>query len=466
MDYKKFNFEVGKKFDQKEPSSVEEYLEAAEAAHKYLDTLKVETEDGVYWADPDSNLKDGSLYTGASGISYFYLELYKVTGDKKYAKLVRKAADYQHVHWKSTEEIILSMLKAYGINMETGMELGYLNGDIGVAEFLLHVYNEFHNQQDLDTVREIANYVLSKRRPGTKGPLWGRDCSIAYDSGVMIVLYHISNYLDNEKYLQAANDTADRIISQAIHDPRGGLAWTSTLHDYQGVDRVPNFEGGTAGVGFALGLAYQYTQNPKYLVAAKGAADHIRAIGIKQGDGYLVPWHDKKDEEPIFYVANCHGPAGTSKLFYQLYKVTGDDFYLEDIRKLYRGLRHIHAPEEMSPGCWNSVCVCCGAAGEMHFFINCALLFKDEQLGTDAAKSAETCGHILLGEQEAKAGGREGVWPIAYDRVLPEQVAPAFGYYTGSAGIAAGLLQLYLFDKGVFHWDRLIDDPYPGKSVE
>lgn len=463
MDYTAFNFEVGKKFNQQVPSSVEEYLEVAEAAHKYLETLKVQTEDGIYWAQPGSDLRDGSLYTGAAGVSYFYLELYKITGKEEYADLVRQAAHFQHAHWKDTEAVILGMLKAYGINMETGMEYGYLNGDIGVAEFLLHVYDEFHNPEDLDTVKNIADYVLSKRRPGTEGPLWGRDCSIAYDSGVMIVLYHISDYFQDKKYLQAANDTADRILSQAIHDPRGGLAWTSTLHDYQGVDRVPNFEGGTAGIGYALGLAYAYTKNPAYLEAAKGAADHIRAISVKQGEGYLVPWHDTDKEAPIFYVANCHGPTGTSKLFYQLYKVTKDESYLEDIRKLYLGLRHIHAPEEMSPGCWNSVCVCCGAAGELHFFVNCALLFAGEDLGKDAAKTARTAGHILLGEQESKSGGREGVWPIAYDRIVPDQVAPTFGYYTGSAGIAASLLQLYLLEKGKFHWDRLIDDPYPGE---
>lgn len=48
-----------------------------------------------------------------------------------------------------------------------------------------------------------------------------------------------------------------------------------------------------------------------------------------------------------------------------------------------------------------------------------------------------------------------------YERIKPEKVAPDFGYATGSAGIAAALLQMYQFQKKEIHFIRYIDDPYP-----
>ena len=74
---------------------------------------------------------------------------------------------------------------------------------------------------------------------------------------------------------------------------------------------------------------------------------------------------------------------------------------------------------------------------------------------------AEIATEILVGEQESKIGGRIGVWPIAYERVKPENVASDFGYACGSAGIAATLLQMYQFKKKEIHFIRYIDDPYP-----
>lgn len=216
-----------------------------------------------------------------------------------------------------------------------------------------------------------------------------------------------------------------------------------------------------AVVGCALTIAYRYTKKESYLNAAVEAAKHLKAIAVKQGDGFLIPWHDEPGKEDIFYVSTCHGPTGLSKLFYRLFEETGDKQYLDDIKGLYKGFRHLGVPEKMPAGYWNSVCVCCGTAGVQHFLINCCIIFEGEEIAKDAAKAVKIIANVLLGEQEKKVGGRYGVWPIAYDRVLPEKMAPAYGYSDGAAGIAAALLQMYLFSKNEFEWIRFIDDPYP-----
>ena len=140
-----------------------------------------------------------------------------------------------------------------------------------------------------------------------------------------------------------ANSAADRIVANAIKDSRGGYAWHSTLHG--DVDRVPNFEGGTAGI--------------------------------------------------------------------------------------------------------------------LQFLINCGIVFNGTDFADSVNEVIEIAAEILVGEQESKVAGRIGVWPIAYERVKPEKVAPDFGYAIGASGIAATLIQLYQYKNKQIAFGRYIDDPYP-----
>lgn len=459
ISYKGFDFAIGRAFNQKAPESVEEYLETAIKSHDYLESLKIEDSDGVHWAIAGNDNGNGSLYSGTCGVLFFYLELYKVTGDQKYLEIINSGADYLNKNWKKTIDSAIGNMLAYNITIDTGIEYSYYLGISSVGEGLIAVYNTTKREKDLETIKAITEYILNGLKNDEKGVHWGMDRSMLYDSGTMIFLYHASDLIKDERIITTANLIADATVSEAIKDERGGFAWISTAHE--GVDRVPNFEIGTAGVGYALTIAYKYTKKESYLNAAVEAAKHLKAIAVKQGDGFLIPWHDEPGKEPIFYVSTCHGPTGTSKLFYRLFEETGDKQYLNDIKGLYKGLRHLGVPEKMSAGYWNSVCVCCGTAGVLHFLINCCIIFEGEEIAKDAEKAVKIAANVLLGEQEKKIGGRYGVWPIAYDRVLPEKVAPAYGYSDGAAGIAATLLQMYLFSKNEFEWIRFIDDPYP-----
>ncbi|MBQ3665195.1 MAG: hypothetical protein II919_03725 [Lachnospiraceae bacterium] len=108
---------------------------------------------------------------------------------------------------------------------------------------------------------------------------------------------------------------------------------------------------------------------------------------------YKLGIHDN-----LFYLGNCHGPVGTTKLFYELYKATNEEQYLQEVFALIEGARALGAPFVQSAGFWNTIGLCCGPAG----------------------------------------------------------------YFTGAAGIAVALLQIYCMrteNKGGLH---LIDDPYEG----
>lgn len=454
-----YRFVIGGLHNRKKVLDDEEYIKIAYKTHEYLETLKIEDQDGIYWANPGKENGDGAIYTGSSGVVYFYIELYKLTKDEKYLEIIHKAADYIGKNWRKAGEAGIAMLLEYGITEDLGTVYNYYSGAASTGEGLIAVYQLTNRQQDKDAVREMTNFIVENAKEDENGLYWGIDCTMFHNAGTMIFLYHAAEVFRDEHLKEIANKAADRIVANAIEDPRGGYAWTSTLH--AGVDRVPNFEGGTAGTGYALTVAYKYTHNEIYKHAAEEAAKHLLAISVKQGKGFLIPWHDSPDEEPIFYLANCHGPAGTSKLFYGLYQITGDEKYLDYIKALYYGMRHLGAPERMSVGYWNNVCVCCGTAGILQFLINCGIVFHGTPFGERIDKIAEIASEIIVGEQESKIGGRNGVWPIAYERVKPEKIAPDFGYSIGAAGIAATLIQYYQYKKKDIVFGRYIDDPYP-----
>lgn len=454
-DYALYNFEIGKAFRQKQASGTDEYLETAKAAHGFFEQNKVETADGIYWKDrksvvnPDAKEADLGNYVGSGGILYYYLELYKVTGNDEFKELVLKAADYLDAHWKNQ---IAAADEAFPVE---GISDSIYLGIASVGMILSVVYKEFGREKDLETVKAITEQVIADAKTNESGLYWSFDKSILLGGGTVLYLYKIYELLKDSKILDAANKGAGVILEEAIEDPRGGYAWTSYAHE--GQTRVPNFECGTAGVGYLFTVAYEITKDERYLNAAKEAVNHLKAIAVPQGDGFLVPWHDNPDEETIFYVSTCHGPAGTSRLFYQLYKLTGNKEYLDDIESLYKGLRHIGVPEKQSRGYWNTTCLCCGTAGVLQFLINYSLVSSD----ADVKKTAVTAGNILLGEQKRHEKLNAVSWPVAFERIKPENIAENITYGAGAAGIAGALLQLYLFLEGKYRWDRLFDDPYP-----
>lgn len=454
-DYTSYNFKIGKAFRQKQASGVEEYLETAKAAHGFFEQNKVVTEDGIYWKDrksvvnPDGKETDLGNYVGSGGVLFYYLELYKVTGNDEYKELVLKAADYMDVHWRDQVAAAKEGFPVEGITDSI-----YL-GIASVGMMLSVVYENFERDKDLEALKAITDQVISDARTNETGLYWSFDKSMLLGGGTVLYLYKVYELLKDPRILEAANKGADVIRKEAIEDPRGGYAWTSYAHE--GQTRVPNFECGTAGVGYLFTVAYEITRNEQYLNAAKEAANHIKAIAVPQGEGFLIPWHDNPNEETIFYVSTCHGPAGTSRLFYQLYRLTGQQGYLDEIEGLYRGLRHIGVPEKQSKGYWNTTCLCCGTAGVLQFLINYSLVSHSAEV----KDTAITAGNILLGEQKRNEKLGAVSWPIAFERVKPEMIAENITYGAGAAGIAGALLQLYLFLEGKYKWDRLFDDPYP-----
>lgn len=454
LNNSKYDFKKGKKYDYKQPKDINEYLQKAEAVHDSLENYKIITIDGVYWKDleftfkPEMSVDDLSIYSGSCGITYFYLELYKVTHNIIYKELVLRSADYLDIHWEDQLKIAPGFLGTLVPSQLVGC--GITIGIASIGMVLSVVYKEFKREKDLSAINSITSYIVENAVKENEMTYWTGKPSAIFDAGIVLYLYKINEILKSKNVLETAIKATDTLIKKATIDERGGYRWSSfveTIH-------LPNYDG-TAGTAFVLSVAYQYTNNKRYLDAAIEGAKMIKNLAVVKDDTMLVPFQDLPGTTPIYYMSTCNGPAGTSRLFYNLFRLTGNQAYLEDMKALYRGMRKLEVPEKQSEGYWNTTCICCGTAGVLQYAINYYSVFSDE----NSRDVAILAGNILLSQSETQ---RKGVlWPMAFERVKPKRITRSIAYETGSTGNAAALLQLYLFlTDDIKKWDRLFDDPF------
>ena len=212
---------------------------------------------------------------------------------------------------------------------------------------------------------------------------------------------------------------------------------------------------GVSGSGYMLARLYEFTQDERYLKAAEACAAYVVKQGIAQEKGYLVPFRQDLGKDSPLYLGTCSGVAGTARLFYLLYRLTGEKNYLDEIEKQVDGIESVHAPEWPSTGFWNNTNLCCGHAGLLQFFVAMYQATKEEHYRELAHRTAA----VLLGEKDVDKDGAS--WLVATERSHPENTSRPLGYYMGVAGIAGALLQMYESEQGDFHWNRLPDDPFP-----
>lgn len=177
-----------------------------------------------------------------------------------------------------------------------------------------------------------------------------------------------------------------------------------------------------------------------------------------ENENILFP-HSFPHLKDVHYLGLCHGAAGTVRLFYKLYQVTGEAEYKEWTEHIVNGILSTGAPELHSDGYWNVASQCCGSASMSSVFLGLWAETGDDKYLTYAKR----VGKQLLSESvyDENTGA---CWYHAFDRTNPEHVTAKIGYLDGASGIAAELLQLYQADIGQFDVLRLPDDPYP-KSI-
>lgn len=438
--------------------AVRDYLDSVHRAESFIERNRHDLADGVHWEGAESDAKDVTWYDGTAGILYYYLTAYVNTGDSRYLQSVRESARYLAHHWRD-------LLEEPPATFTPDLASGYYHGVGGVGALLIEAYKVLGDKGIAQTTREIADWYVHDVRHDDLGAYWNGVPASISDGGVILYLIEQAETIgdDDGSLRRLVIDAGERLLGYGEDTGDGGLKFNA-LRGRRDIYQ-PSFEFGTAGAGYILAALYEFTDDSRYLEAAKRAGVHLRSLFVEQpGGGALVPWGFDANGDPVLgedgktllYAGVCLGAAGIEKYYYKLYAVTGERHYLDDARSLAQGLISSGAPLRQTNGLWNSVCYCCGHAGIVHVFAGLYAATRDELYKRIALEAAD----VLVAWGEPLSGDAED-WPIAYNRVDPHTITRKIGYWDGAAGIAAALRQAsYLRgDEGIIL--RLRDDPFP-----
>ncbi len=410
------------------------YLDAALQAAGWIRASAVQTEGGTTWpAIPGDEKSIGNiLYSGTPGVVLFFLETYYATGDKTFLDDARAGADF-----------MLAML-----DKERGA--GFYVGLSGIGFALEETHKATKDKKYRIGVEKCIFYLKENVIQTNTGVEWSTTTDIISGSaGTGLFLIYAAKELKDASLLDLAALAGQRLIELGRPE-KGGTKWAA---DSRSPLLYPNFSHGTAGISYFLASLYAETEQEEFLDSALSGARYLQSIAQTEGDTCLI-FHDEPDGKDLYYLGWCHGPTGTSQLFYRLYQVTGDKTWMEWVEKCARAILQSGIPEKQTPGFWNNVGQCCGSAGVAEFFLN---LYRIEQKKEYIDFARHLTADLLERGTRDEAGLK---WIHGEYRRRPDFLQAQTGLMQGAAGIGLWLLHLDYFDRAKTPRIILPDCPY------
>ncbi len=404
------------------------YEECARDAVKWIRAQAVETEHGLAWPAIPGKKETISpdLYSGTAGVVLLLAGAGRRWKDRSMVDRAKEGVPYLrfHAEQRGTDRGLYTGRAGMALAL---LRLGDLSSDDAVRSFgwrgLWHAAAEHGYMKgigQLPTVNDVISGVAGLGLAFMECPHPALD----YDA-------------------QAAEDLLKRGALASV-----GIRWP--LDENYPRD-LPNFSHGTAGVAFFFAKVYaRYQMNiddpnlrMRYLVAAEKGANYLLSIANLEKGGCLI-YHADPDGKNRYYLGWCHGPAGTSQLWWQLAKATGDRKWEEYAHRGAQSLLDLGVPEKRTEGYWNNDGLCCGTAGIGRFFLD-MYRRSGQKRYWDAA---ERCAQVIL--KNAVRDEQGARWVHAEHRVLPQEVYAQTGWMQGAAGIAAFLIEMTSPKKAVF----------------
>lgn len=396
-------------------------LDVALGAAKWISTARYEAKDGAAgWAlDPRRpGGVDSTLYNGMPGVVLFFLELHKATGDARWLAEARAGADH-----------MMTFFDGHRGKDWYGLYTG-LAGDAWVME---ETHRATGAGKYRDAARRSVRTIRERAQKSGAGAAWPAGSS-AYDivsgsAGIGLFLLWAEREM-KEKDARETAVAAGRHLLSVGKPAAGGTKWGISA---SGPRMYPNFSHGTAGVAYFLASLYQATGDKTFLDGALAGVRYLEAIADRRNGGFKV-FHSEPGNEYLHYMAWCHGPAGTSRLFYRLALATQDDRWLEHVKRGARATIDTGLPEERTPGFWNNVGQCCGNCGVGEWFLALRRIAPSAEGDRMIARIAAD---TLTRATTDKDGMR---WVQAEHRVRPDLLIAQTGWMQGAAGVGAFFL--------------------------
>jgi lantibiotic modifying enzyme len=434
-------------------------LDAALAAARWIRSTEQPSEYGLVWQpDPDQPERSATvtapatIYSGNAGVVLFFLELAQATGEQSYLEAARLGADHIVETWREVLDYSFFLDVRYDFN----------HGLAGTAFVLAHVWRATDDPRYRAAAVAITERIIEAAQVEGDGIRWiGASSAALGDGATVLYLLWAANALEEPRFREAAARAGRLILSQAEPDPRGGWRWVAYPMEQIGAPNsyMPNFEFGTAGVALVMARLYAETGESAFLEAAKQGAAHVQALATVRDDAALL-FHREPDMTDLFYLGYCGGPVGTARIFYELYRLTGEQEYRKWLERFARGISTSGVPERQTPGLWNVVCQCCGTAGIVDFFTSLGVALSSPEHLAYARRVAE---QTLSRATDFDGKGLR--WYQAWTRTKPWEVTAETGYMIGAAGVGSSFLHLHLAEQQNYQAILFPDNPFPEQHL-
>ncbi len=416
------------------------YLDLALACARWIEKSRETTEHGVRWpADPlKPGLVQAELYNGMAGVVVFLAELYHSTGDPSWLQSAEAGADY-----------LIHEVAVQGDRLDCGLYTGLA----GIGFTIASVAKAGGNQRYDRAAREIFDRLKARAKSAGDGIEWSDGYDIIGGSaGIGLALLDAHRRWKDETALGLARQAGLRLIASGTPAAEGGTMWFPAAPFKR---NYPNFSHGTAGVGYFLATLYDRTRDRVFLDGALAGVSYLDAIATRQGDGTLI-FHHEPDGRDLYYLSWCHGPVGTSRLFYQLHQSTGEQRWLDWVHSLTRGLLSTAIPEQRTPGFWQNISQCCGNVGVGQFFLD-----LERSMPDPAARAMIE--RVVADTMKRSTRDDKGTrWVQAENRTQPENLVAQTGFMQGAAGVGTFLLRLDQAARGKRWTIDFPDTPFVG----
>lgn len=337
-----------------------------------------------------------------------------------------------------------------------GWAIGYYNGPTGSAYLPLKLYELTKEEKYKSYAIKAADDLLAAAKKSEAGIYWSEQNDLCGDAGFITYLVSVWQMSGNDTYIQAARALGDFLLSKSAPAPNGGRYWNVvdlTIIDFPDDVFWVNLAHGTSGIGWIFTVLYNAVKDQRYLDAAIDAAKYIEGIAVGDEEAVLIPYLDSLERGPsteFYYLSTCHGPAGTSLLFQALYHITKEQEYMDWVIRMSRGIIKAGAPENFSRGYWPSQALCCGTPGLLEHFISVYKLTGEDEFLNYARRTARMVigqSHVGDDEHDIYKPQDSRRWLGSWWRTIPQDVHSYTGLYIGTTGNAWSLLSLAAAEK-------------------
>lgn len=410
------------------------YLEASDRAAAWLEAQAIHEDGCVHWKpwrESEEEADSSSLYSGTPGVVFFFLEHFALTASPTSRELAEGG-----LAWLAERISPLFANEPDGIGgIGLDFDPGLYTGLAGLGATFLAADRALDDPRYRDEAARCVWYLVEALRRHEPGRGWNDSTDVVSGTaGIGFFLLRAAERFDSEAILGVAATAGDLLVEAAVREETG---WKWRIAD--GVSRTyPNFSHGTAGVATFLAALHRATGEPRYLDAALEGARWLDAHATREHGG--TAWcHHEPGGEDLFYAGWCHGPAGTARLFRELFAATGDAAWLDRERECAAWLEGCGLLERPLEGCWN-VSLCCGSAGIGDFF-------ADLYRATGEARYLEQADRMVDDLLARATPGDPGTkWIQAEHRVRPDLLHAQTGLMQGASGIGLFLLKRHAIE--------------------